>query len=79
MTHVDRANCTEGDARLVNGPSASKGRLEVCIDHTWATVCSSFFGVQEGGVVCEQLGYQRYAGVGFFSIGVTVIDFYKHI
>ena len=53
-------DCTVGDARLVNGPSANKGRLEVCINHSWATVCGSNFGFRESVVVCRQLGYQTY-------------------
>ena len=56
-------NCTEGDVRLVDGPSANKGRLEVCINETWASVCSRSFGYRERGVACAQLGYQRYYGI----------------
>ena len=54
------ANCTDKDARLVDGPSASKGRLEVCVNHAWATVCRARFGILESTVVCGQLGFQRY-------------------
>ena len=54
------ANCTNGEARLVDGPSLNKGRLEVCINQAWATVCSNSFGTQESMVACGQLGFQRY-------------------
>ena len=60
VSDVEIVNCTEGEARLVNGPSANKGRVEICIDQSWATVCSSGFGHEESRVVCRQLGYQRY-------------------
>ena len=60
VSDVKIVNCTEGEARLVNGSSANKGRLEICNDQSWATVCSSSFGYQESRVVCGQLGYQRY-------------------
>ena len=53
-------DCTEGEARLVDGPSANKGRLEVCISQSWASICGSGFGVEESRAVCSQLGYQRY-------------------
>lgn len=53
-------NCTDGEARLVGGPTANKGRLEVCRNQVWATVCSSYFGNDESRVVCGQLGFQRY-------------------
>ena len=59
------ANCTDGEARLVDGLSLNKGRLEVCVNQAWATVCSSGFGVQESRVVCGQLGFQRY-GIQYF-------------
>ena len=54
------ANCTEGGVRLMDGPSPNKGRLEVCINQTWATVCRSGFGVEEARAACAQLGYQRF-------------------
>ena len=60
VSEVKIVNCTEGDVRLVDGPSANKGRLEVCIDQNWATVCNSGFGTEEGRAACAQLGYQRY-------------------
>ena len=56
-------NCTEEEIRLVDGPSANKGRLEVCINGSWATVCSRRFGAHERRVACAQLGYQRYYGI----------------
>ena len=57
---IEIVNCNEGDIKLADGPSASKGRLEVCINRTWATVCSGGFGTEESIVACGQLGYQRY-------------------
>ena len=60
VSEVKIVNCTEGEARLVNGPSANKGRVEICIDQSWATVCITGFGHEESRVICGQLGYQRY-------------------
>ena len=57
------ANCTDDEARLVDGPTANKGRLEICRNQAWATVCSSGFGIQESRVVCGQLGFQRYGKI----------------
>lgn len=54
------ANCTDEEVRLVGGPSTNKGRLEVCQNKEWATVCDHHFWVQESTVVCAQLGFQRY-------------------
>ena len=60
VSEVKIVNCTEGEARLVNGPSTNKGRVEICIDRSWATVCRRGFGYEESRVICGQLGYQRY-------------------
>ena len=51
--------CNNGDIRLVGGTSALEGRVEVCDDHAWGTVCDDFWGSTDAGVACVQLGYQR--------------------
>ena len=56
-------NCTNGEARLIDGPSVSRGRLEVCLNQAWVTVCSSGFGIEESMVACGQLGFQRYGRI----------------
>ena len=50
-------NCTTGDVQLVDGPSPNKGRVEVCINQAWASVCNRNFHSEEANVVCGQLGY----------------------
>ena len=37
-----------------------EGRVEICIDYVWGTICDTFFGSRDAGVICEQLeGFQR--------------------
>ena len=38
-------------------PSDSVGRVEVCFDSSWGTICSDFFDDSDAQVVCRQLGY----------------------
>ena len=52
-------NCKTGDIRLVGGTEHYEGRLEVCINHVWGTVCSRSWGSTDTRVVCRELGYQE--------------------
>ena len=48
--------CTSGDLRI-NGTLSLAGRLEVCFNNTWGTVCADGFGPQEAVVACRQMGF----------------------
>ena len=50
------ANCMNYEVRLVGGSTNRDGRLEVCVDGRWGTVCNnSHSGV--AGAVCSYLGF----------------------
>ena len=48
-------NCTQGAIRLQGG-TAIQGRVEVCNNNIWGTVCDDFFGAPDAQVACRQLG-----------------------
>jgi len=50
-------NCTDGEVRLVGGNNRSLGRVEVCINNAWGTVCNARFGTNEARVICRQLTF----------------------
>ena len=57
--HVDITDlaCGFGDIRLVGGTNDFEGRVEVCIDDVWGTVCDDEWDTKDTSVVCRQLGF----------------------
>ena len=54
-------SCIAGDVRLVGG---ERGRLEMCINQEWGTVCGNNQWTNEStAVVCRQLGYSPDGGL----------------
>ena len=65
------SNCSDGDIRLVGGNTQYEGRVEVCLNRAWGTVCSSRYSnwwwsyyyyrwsSTDTNVVCRQLGHME--------------------
>ena len=47
--------CTQGDIRLQGG-TATSGRVEICNNNIWGTVCDDSWGDEDARIACSQLG-----------------------
>ena len=57
------ANCSDGELRLMDGNDGTNGRVEICINNAWGSVCDSGFSQEEATVVCRQLGLLQDEGI----------------
>ena len=55
--------CSDGDIRLADGASTildappNNGRVEVCFNGEWGTICENGWSTNDGQVTCGQLGF----------------------
>ena len=54
---VANYSCTHGSLRLVDGAHSHEGRVEICMNGVWGTVCEDKWGNDDAKVACRQLGY----------------------
>ena len=61
LSLLSLGECDESSTRLVGGATDREGRVEVCSEGQWRTVCNdrlnSKFRNSFGRVICRQLGY----------------------
>jgi 4-hydroxyphenylpyruvate dioxygenase-like putative hemolysin len=49
--------CTQGDIRLVAGSASNEGRVEICNQNQWGSVCDMGWDLTDARVACRHAGY----------------------
>ena len=65
--HIHAVVCEYGDLRLVDGTTDLEGRVEICINETWGTVCDGGWSTFDAIVACRQLGYSPAGAVPLYN------------
>ena len=58
-------NCTRGQIQLSGGSNNRSGRVELCVDGNWGTVCDDGWSYNDARVVCRQLGFSTLGEIKF--------------
>ena len=54
---LDSGKCTNGDIRLVDGIIENEGRVEICVNGVWGTICDQGWDKTDAHIACKQLGH----------------------
>uniref|UniRef100_A0A1X7T885 Uncharacterized protein n=1 Tax=Amphimedon queenslandica TaxID=400682 RepID=A0A1X7T885_AMPQE len=64
------SSCTSGTIRLVGGPTDREGRVEVCHNGRWGTICDKEWDIYDAYVICRTMGLP-WRGAQAFTGGYT--------
>ena len=56
----------------MDGSDQYEGRLEICMNNVWGTVCDNMFDATDAAVACRQLGYSEHSESYIKESGVSL-------
>ena len=71
--HVDPVGCHEGSVRIANGSILNEGRVEVCVNGVWGSVCADGWDKTDAHIICQQLGFPELGTLYWREFYVSVI------
>ena len=68
MINAGPSNCTDYEIQLVGGQNDREGRVEVCYNGVWGTVCGNGWDIDDANFICSQLGYGQPGEIQYIAI-----------
>jgi hypothetical protein len=68
--------CVHGNIRLQGAGTALSGRVEICLNSVWGTVCDNSWGTTDAQVACRQLGFGSTGYLLQEVISLVVLEVY---
>lgn len=72
---VAYSDCNTGAVKLTGGPNEREGKVEVCINGVWGSVCDNGWDLHEAHVVCKQLGFGGISKCLITTVSVVYLSF----
>ena len=60
LQYVCIVACRDDEIRIAGSSSLGVGRVEICVNGTWGTICSDSWDNSDASIVCKQLGFSEY-------------------
>ena len=73
--------CISGEVRLANSSNNIEGRVEICTEGMWVSVCDKYWGIEETRAFCKQLLSRPAKGTNIVGKGQRPfrVRVFKHV